>query len=198
MTGNEWEYSFKTLLPGDIQPHQVVTLIHPREKIPVLVGWKGKAHTSDDQAATVGFEFPIQTHHSIDKPGQELHDVSLFLGDCVEPDRITRRPAADTNDPPDVVAFVDGQQFGIEATQLLLPEVQLGPAMSNVGRWNIFERLRMKIMQESDAQDFTQHQGLLAVAYFGGHVGSSAKRLPPARNADVEYMSRNCGEYAQL
>lgn len=186
MTGDEWGYSFTTFLPGDIQPEKIVSAIHPGAGIPIIFGWIGKTHSDGDLAATIGFEYPVQTHQPTDKSGQELNDVNIFIRDSVEPERITLQPVTNPKDPPDVIAYVDGQPVGIEATQLLLPEVQLNPANSAIGRWSVFDRLRQKLVQESSIHDFAQHEGLLVVAYFGGYSGSPGDRLPPARAAVVD------------
>jgi hypothetical protein len=185
VTDDQWDYSFVTFLPGDIQPEKLVNAIHPVTGIPIVVAWVGKTHADGDPAATIAFEFPFQTHHPVDKPGQELNDVNIFLRDSLPTERITLPAKVNPTDPPDVIAYVDGQELGIEATQLLLPE-ELGSANSAIARWNTFDKLRQKILHESNRQDFAQHEGLLAVAYFGGYVGSPMERLPPRRPIDVE------------
>jgi hypothetical protein len=182
---SEWGYSFATFLPGDIQPERIECPIHPGTGVPIVVAFVGKTHADGDAAATIGFEFPFQTHRPVDQPRQELNDVTLFLRDSLPPERITLPAKVNSPDPPDVIACVDGQELGIEATQLLLPDA-LGPANSAIARWTMFDKLRQKILDESNSQDFAQHEGLLAVAYFGDFVGSPKERLPPRRPIDVE------------
>jgi hypothetical protein len=102
------------------------------------VAWVGQTHAYGDPAATIGFEFPLQTHHPVDQPGQELDDVNVFLRDSLPTERITLPAKTNPADPPDVIAYVDGQELGIEAAQLLLPD-ELGPANSAIARWKPFQ-----------------------------------------------------------
>jgi hypothetical protein len=188
VAGNQWDYSFMTFMSPseDMQVQTVANAIDPFTGMPVIVAWIGRTNAHGDPAATIGFDFPQEIHGPADKPVKELYDVKLFVRDSVPIERITCEPVGNPNDPPDVIATVDGHKFGIEATQFLVPEVQLDTANSIVGRWYTFDRLRQKILQESAPEDFAQHEGLLAVAYFGDVVGSASERLPPRRPVDVE------------
>jgi hypothetical protein len=52
----------------------------------------------------------------VDKDIQELNDVNEFLRDSLPLGRIISAPVVNPNDPPDVIAYVDGNKVGIEAT----------------------------------------------------------------------------------
>ncbi len=151
-----------------------------------ISAWIGTTKAHGDQAATIGFDFPNQTRVPVDKDIQELDDVSEFLLDSLSPERITSAPVVNPNDPPDVITYVDENEVGIEATQFILPETELDPANSLIGRWQTFDRFRQKILQGSRPEDFAQQEGLLAVANFGGIGGTARQRLPPNRPVDVD------------
>lgn len=133
-----------------------------------------------EPALVVAFEFPQQTAVPVDKPAQETRDVDAFLRDTLPPERITSACIVNPNDPPDVLAYVDGTDVGIEATQFTPPEPELDKANWIVGRWKSFEQFRSKVL-EQDPRRLAQHRGLLTVMHFGGHDLNAAKRLPPKR-----------------
>lgn len=144
----------------------------------------GRVVPSGEPVAVIVFDTPEQTCEAVaTKPEQELHDVNMFLFDCVPPERVTGASVPSPTDPPDVLVSVDGAQFGIEATHLLLPESDLERSQSIIGRWTMFERLRDTILRDCTAADFAQHLGLHVIVWFGEF---DERRLPPRRARDIE------------
>lgn len=161
----------------------IVFSLFPGTGIPRCMAASGVTNGDDRPAEPVlvtSFDLPEQTAAEVDKPAQEVRDVDAFLRDALPPSRITSACIVNPNDPPDVLAFVDGAPFGIEATQLLPPEPELDKANWIIGRWKSFEQFRDKVL-ERDPRSLTQHRGLLTVMHFGGHEPAAAKRLPPKR-----------------
>lgn len=163
--------------------HGVILLPLPGTVIPRCSAMWGMTRPSDgpgEPVLVVGFDFPEQTAAAVDKPAQETRDVDAFLRDTLPPGRITSACIVNPNDPPDVLAFVDGSPFGIEATQLLPPEPELDKANWIVGRWRSFEQFRSKVLEQGPSS-LAQHRGLLTVMHFGGQDLTATKRLPPKR-----------------
>lgn len=170
----------------DMSIHTIVSALDA-SGAPVLAAHIGTTKEYGDEALAIGFDFPTQIRTPVDKDIQELNDVSEFLIDSLPLERITSVPVVNPSDPPDVVAYVDGREVGIEATQFLLPETELDRANSIIGRWLTFDRFRQRILEESHPQDFAQHEGLLVSASFGQLGGTARERLPPNRPVDVSY-----------
>ena len=86
-----------------------------------------------------------------------------------------------------MLAYIDGNEFGIEATQFIQPEPQLDTANSIIGRWAAFDRLRDKVLQE-DPNTLARHwKLLLTVVHFGGLDARPTEDRLPARSAiDVQ------------
>lgn len=162
----------------------VAFLPFPGTAIPRCMATWGVTSGDDRPAEPVlvmGFDFPEQTAVAVDKATHEIRDVDAFLRDALPPGRVTSACIGNPNDPPDVLAFVDGNQFGIEAAQLLPPEPELDKANWIVGRWRSFEQFRDKVL-EQDPNTLRQHRGLLTVMHFGGQTpADAANRLPPKR-----------------
>ena len=147
----------------------------------------GVTQSSQEPVAVIAFDTPTQTCEPVDnKDTQELHDVNSFLVDCLPVERITSESVPSPKDPPDVLAFVDGREFGIEATQFLLPKSDLDKSKSIVGRWMMFDRLRSSILRDGDPQDFAHHSGMVVVVWFGGMSEDREGGLPPRRSTDLE------------
>ncbi|KKF00465.1 hypothetical protein [Mycolicibacterium obuense] len=144
----------------------------------------GRAEPSGEPVLVIVFDTPEQTCEAVaTKPEQELHDVNMFLLDCVPPKSVTGASVPSPTDPPDVLVSVDSAQFGVEATHLLLPESNLDKSQSIIGRWMMFERLRDAILRDCTAADFAQHVGLHLIVWFGE---LDERRLPPRRARDIE------------
>jgi hypothetical protein len=153
----------------------------PGTLIPRVCAATGVTTASGEPVYSVMFDFPQQTAPRMDKPTQEVRDVDAFLQDAVPAARITSACIRNPEDPPDVLAFVDGSEFGIEATQFLPPDSELDPSNSVVGRWMTFDGFRDKVY-EQDPNTLSQHRGLLVVANFGRIDASAGERLPPRRS----------------
>jgi hypothetical protein len=170
----------------------------PGTTIPRAVAAQGVT-TGDDRptepALVVAFDFPQQKGGVVSKPVQETRDVDAFLGDLLHSGRITRPSIVNPNDPPDVLACIDGTEVGIEATQLIPPDSELDQSNSIVGRWMTFERFRSKVL-EQDPNTLAQHRGLLTVMHFGDLSSASpAQRLPPKRaNLDSAIVALRTAE----
>lgn len=173
-----------TSVSVDMKIEQIIFSFLPGTHIPRVVASQGTTTAVDrpnEPVYTVAFDFPQQTASKVDKPTQELRDVDAFLGDIVPAGRITSECIRNPDDPPDVLAFVDGNEFGIEATQFLPPDSELNPSNSVAGRWMTFDTFRNKVL-EQDPRTLSQHRGLLAVMHFGLIGASPSERLPPKRS----------------
>jgi hypothetical protein len=141
--------------------------------------------TADDQTAepalVIAFDFPQQSADAVTKWAQEARDVDAFLRDLLPAGRITSASIVNPNDPPDVLAHIDGNEVGIEAAQFLPPDSELDKSNSIAGRWMSFESFRDKVLEQAP-NTLAQHRGLLVVMHFGGQSdASAAERLPPRR-----------------
>ncbi|WP_322859551.1 hypothetical protein U8D42_17245 [Mycobacterium europaeum] len=156
----------------------------PGTAIPRCLAAFGTTTETDDRPAepalVVAFDFPEITANPVSKPVQETRDVDAFLRDSVARCRITSPSVVNHNDPPDVLAYVDEQEFGIEAAQLLPPDCGVDRSNSIVGRWKSFEAFRDKVIEE-DWGNVRQHRGLLVVMHFGQTGATPTERLPPRR-----------------
>jgi len=164
-----------------MQLDSVIFALLPGTGIPRTLGARGVT-TGDDRPAEpvlmVGYDFPEQTAAAVSKTVQETRDVDAFLRDAVPVGRVTRDSRTNPSDPPDVLAHIDGSEFGIEATQFVPPDSELDKSNSIVGRWMAFERFRDKVL-EQDPYTLSQHRGLLTVMHFGRSSASPNQRLPP-------------------
>ncbi|WP_147377936.1 hypothetical protein [Mycobacteroides abscessus] len=168
-------------VPVDMQIQAIVWSSLPNTLIPRVAAATGITTASGEPAYSVMFDFPQQIAARVDKPTQELRDVDAFLRDTLPAARIASACIRNPDDPPDVLAFIDGNEFGIEATQFLPPDSELDPSNSVVGRWMTFEGFRDKVYEQNPAT-LSQHRGLLVVANFGRFNASAADRLPPRRS----------------
>lgn len=153
--------------------------------LPVPRCLAAKGVTSGDQPAepalVVAFDFPQQKAEPTSRQVQETRDVDAFLRDLLPSGRVTSDSTANPNDPPDVLAHIDGNEVGIEAAQFVPPDSELDPSNSIAGRWRSFESFRAKVL-EQEPNTLAQHRGLLVIMHFGGQTNASAaKRLPPKR-----------------
>jgi len=146
----------------------------------------GVTQVLQEPALVIAFDIPSQTCESVDyKETQELHDVNTFLIDCLPVARITAESIPSPNDPPDVVAFVDGRGLEIEATHFLLPESELDKSKSIISRWMMFDRLRKSILDHESPQDLSHHRAMNVMVWFGGMAEDREQHLPPKRNVDI-------------
>lgn len=168
----------------DMQMHRIIFAFLPNTTIPFIVASEGVTQADTEPAVIVAFDFPQQELAPASKGVQETRDVDAFLSDALPAGRITSPSIVNPNDPPDVLAYIDGNQFGLEATQFIPPDSELSKSNSIIGRWMVFERFRNKILQE-DPNTLAQHRGLIVVVHFGKIGAGPAERLPP-KPADVD------------
>jgi hypothetical protein len=170
--------------PVGITIDRIAFSLLPGTTLPRLVASQGGTIGGDqpgEPVLVVAFDFPQQSTAAVSKPVQETRDVDAFLRDAVPVGRVTGPSVVNPNDPPDVLAYIDGTEVGIEATQFIPPDSELDHSKSIVGRWIAFERFRDMVLKQ-DPNTLARHQGLLAVMHFGGLSSASAtQRLPPKR-----------------
>ncbi|WP_167838128.1 hypothetical protein [Mycolicibacterium sp. NCC-Tsukiji] len=84
-----------------------------------------KDDLTEEPALVVAFDFPQQKAEPASKQVQETRDVDAFVRDLLPPERITSASTINPNDPPDVLAHIDGNGVGIEAAQFVSPDFEL-------------------------------------------------------------------------
>lgn len=157
--------------------------LRPGTNIPQLIAARGETRDTDrpEPALIVAFDFPQHKADALSKPEQETRDVDAFLRDLLPAGRITSASITNPYDPPDVLAYIDGNEVGIEAAQFLPSDSELDKSNSIVGRWMTFEAFRNKVLEHGPSS-VAQHRDLLVIMHFGGQSNATpAQRLPPKR-----------------